>query len=53
MFLRIMLLRGAEGVFLMAKCILEANGLQVSFGDRQLLDIDRLTVWENFIDQNG
>ena len=57
MFLRIMLLRGAEGVFLMAKCILEANGLQVSFGDRQLLDIDRLTVWDvdriGLIGENG
>ena len=52
-----MLLRGAEGVFLMAKCILEANGLQVSFGDRQLLDIDRLTVWDGdrigLIGENG
>ena len=57
MFLRIMLLRGAEGVFLMAKCILESNGLQVSFGDRQLLDIDRLTVWDGdrigLIGENG
>ena len=57
MFLRIMLLRGAEGVFLMAKCILEANGRQVSFGDRQLLDIDRLTVWDGdrigLIGENG
>ena len=52
-----MLLRGAEGVFLMAKCILEANGLQMSFGDRQLLDIDRLTVWDGdrigLIGENG
>ena len=41
----------------MAKCILEANGLQVSFGDRQLLDIDRLTVWDGdrigLIGENG
>jgi len=27
-----------------AKCILEANGIQVSFGDRLLLDIDRLVI---------
>ena len=41
----------------MAKCILEANNLQVSFGDRQLLNIDRLTVCDGdrigLIGENG
>ena len=52
-----MLLRGAEGVFLMAKCILEANDIQVSFGDRRLLDLDRLAVYDGdrigLIGENG
>ena len=34
-----MLLRGAGGVFHMSKCILEANNIRLSFGDRLLLDI--------------
>ena len=41
----------------MAKCILEANDLQVSFGDRQLLNIDRLVVCDGdrigLIGENG
>ena len=41
----------------MAKCILEANNLQISFGDRLLLDVDRLTVWDGdrigLIGENG
>ena len=41
----------------MAKCILEATGLQISFGSRRLLDIDRLTVWDGerigLIGENG
>ena len=52
-----MLLRGAEGVFYMAKCILEVNDLQVSFGDRQLLDLDHLAVYSGdrigLIGENG
>ena len=52
-----MLLRGAEGVFYMAKCILEATGLQVSFGDRQLLNIDRISIYDGdrigLIGENG
>ena len=52
-----MLLRGAEGVFLLAKCILEANDIQVSFGDRRLLDLDRLAVYDGdrigLIGENG
>ena len=41
----------------MAKCILEINNIQVSFGDRQLLDIGRLTVYDGerigLIGENG
>ena len=52
-----MLLRGAEGVFLLAKCILEANDIQISFGDRRLLDLDRLAVYDGdrigLIGENG
>ena len=52
-----MLLRGAEGVFLMAKCILELNNIQISFGDRLLLDLDRLAVYDGerigLIGENG
>ena len=52
-----MLLRGAEGVFLMAKCILELNNVQISFGDRLLLDLDRLAVYDveriGLIGENG
>ena len=52
-----MLLRGAEGVFYMAKCILEASDLQVSFGDRAVLDLDHLAVYSGdrigLIGENG
>ena len=41
----------------MAKCILEVNDLQISFGDRQLLAIDRLAVYSDdrigLIGENG
>ena len=41
----------------MAKCILEATGLQVSFGDRQLLNIDRINIYDGdrigLIGENG
>ena len=41
----------------MPKCMLEANDIQISFGDRQLLDIDRLTVFDGdrigLIGENG
>ncbi len=41
----------------MAKCILEANDIQVSFGDRRLLDLDRLAVYDEdrigLIGENG
>ena len=52
-----MLLRGAGGVFYMSKCILEGNNIQVSFGDRLLLDIDRLAIYDGerigLIGENG
>ena len=52
-----MLLRGAEGVFYMPKCILEINDIQVSFGDRLVLDLDRLSVYDGdrigLIGENG
>ena len=52
-----MLLRGAEGVFLMPKLILETNGVRVSFGDRLLLDLGRLSVFDGervgLIGENG
>ena len=52
-----MLLRGAEGVFYMPKCILEINGVQVSFGDRPVLDLDHLSVYDGerigLIGENG
>ena len=52
-----MLLRGAEGVFYMSKCILEINGVQVSFGDRLVLDLDHLSVYDGerigLIGENG
>ena len=41
-----MLLRGARGVFVMTKCILELNGVRVSFADRLVLDLDRLSVYD-------
>ena len=41
-----MLLRGAEGVFYMPKCILEINDVQVSFADRLVLDLDHLSVYD-------
>ena len=57
LFVRSLLLRGAGGVFYMSKCILEATGLQISFGDRQLLNIDRLNVFDGdrigLIGENG
>ena len=41
----------------MAKCILEAKDLRFSIGDRQLLDIGRLAVYEEekigLIGENG
>ena len=41
----------------MAKCILEANDIQVSFGDRQLLNVERLSVFDGerigLIGENG
>ena len=41
----------------MAKCILEANDIQVSFGDRQLLNVERLSVFDEerigLIGENG
>ena len=41
----------------MAKCILEANDIQISFGDRRLLDLDRLAVYDGdrigLIGENG
>ena len=41
----------------MAKCIFEATGLQVSFGDRQLLNIDRISIYDGdrigLIGENG
>ena len=41
----------------MSKCILEATGLQISFGDRQLLNIDRLNIYDGdrigLIGENG
>lgn len=52
-----MLLRGAEGVFYMAKCILEVSDLQISFGDRIVLDLDHLAVYSGdrigLIGENG
>ena len=32
--------------FVMAKCILELNGVRVSFADRLVLDLDRLSVYD-------
>ncbi len=41
----------------MTKCILEANDIQISFGDRRLLDLDRLAVYDGdrigLIGENG
>ena len=41
----------------MAKCILEAKDLRFSYGDRQLLSVDRLAVYEGekigLIGENG
>ena len=41
----------------MAKCILELNNIQISFGDRLLLDLDRLAVYDGerigLIGENG
>ena len=41
----------------MAKCILEANDIQLSFGDRQLLDISQLVIFDGerigLIGENG
>ena len=41
----------------MAKCILEANNIRLSFGERQVLSVDRLTVYDDervgLIGENG
>ena len=41
----------------MAKCILECNGVRVSFGDRLVLDLDHLSVYDGerigLIGENG
>ena len=41
----------------MSKCILEANNIRLSFGDRLLLDIDRLVIYDGerigLIGENG
>ena len=42
LFLR---LRGVKGVFLMAKIMLTAADLRMSYGDRTLLDIDQLNIY--------
>ena len=51
------LLHGMRGVFLMAKCILEAKDLRLFYGDRKVLDIGRLAVYEGekigLIGENG
>ena len=41
----------------MSKCILEISGVQVSFGDRPVLDLDHLSVYDGerigLIGENG
>jgi len=50
-------LRGMKGVFLMAKIMLEATGLQLSYGERQLLKIEKLQIYNTdrigLIGENG
>ena len=50
-------LRGTKGVFLMAKIYLEAAGLRLSYGERQLLRIDQLRIYDTdrigLIGENG
>lgn len=54
LFLR---LRGVKGVFLMAKIMLTAADLRMSYGDRTLLDIDQLNIYSTdrigLIGENG
>lgn len=51
------LLCGVRGVFFMAECILEARDIQLSFGDRQVLSVERLAVFDGdrigLIGENG
>ena len=50
-------LRGTKGVLLMAKIVLEASGLRLSYGERQLLRIDQLRIYDTdrigLIGENG
>ena len=50
-------LRGMKGVFLMAKIMLEATGLHLSYGERQLLKIEQLQIYDTdrigLIGENG
>ena len=50
-------LRGTKGVLLMAKIVLEASGLHLSYGERQLLRIDQLRIYDTdrigLIGENG
>ena len=52
-----MLLRGMGGAFYMAKCVLEANEIKLSFGERRVLDLDHLAVYSGdrigLIGENG
>lgn len=55
----VLLLRllGTKGVLLMAKIVLEASGLRLSYGERQLLRIDQLRIYDTdrigLIGENG
>ena len=50
-------LRGMKGVFLMAKIMLEATGLHMFYGERQLLKIEQLQIYDmdriGLIGENG
>ena len=50
-------LRGTKGVLLMAKIYLEVSGLHLSYGERQLLRIDQLRIYDTdrigLIGENG
>ena len=50
-------LRGTKGVLLMANIVLEASGLRLSYGERQLLRIDQLRIYDTdrigLIGENG